>query len=63
MGIVCRSFIALEVSTGSLRGLFIEDPGFTLGVHWIGHPEPTLSLPVRELTASLLGALRHVGTP
>ncbi len=63
VGIVCRSFIALEVSTGSLRGLFIEDPGFTLGVHWIGHPEPTLSLPVRELTASLLGALRHVSTP
>lgn len=63
VGIVCRSFIEPEVSTGSLKGLFIEDPGFVLGVHWIGHPEPTLGLTVRELTASLLGALRHVRMP
>ncbi|WP_018467902.1 LysR family transcriptional regulator [Calidithermus timidus] len=58
VGIVCRSFIEPEVSSGTLKGLFIENPGFALGVHWVHHPESTLGLTVRELTASLLDALR-----
>jgi DNA-binding transcriptional LysR family regulator len=57
IGIVARSFVQQEIETGVLRALFIEDPGFSLGVHWITHPEASLDLATRELLGLLWRSL------
>ncbi|WP_051195611.1 LysR family transcriptional regulator [Meiothermus rufus] len=57
VGISARSFVQPEIESGTLRVLWIEDPGFTLGVHWVTHPEGSLNLATRELLGSLWRAL------
>jgi DNA-binding transcriptional LysR family regulator len=49
VGLSSRSFVEPELEAGFLRLLIIEDQGFSLGVHWISYPEPSLNLASREL--------------
>ncbi|RDI95110.1 LysR family transcriptional regulator [Meiothermus sp. QL-1] len=48
VGLSSRSFAEPEVSAGLLRALWVEDAGFTLGVHWISYPEASLDHATRE---------------
>lgn len=57
VGVAARSFVQPEVEAGILRALFIEDPGFLLGVHWITHPEASLGVATRELLGLLWRSL------
>jgi DNA-binding transcriptional LysR family regulator len=57
VAVAARSFVQPELETGTLRALFIEDPGFTLGVHWITHPEASLGAATRELLGLLWRSL------
>lgn len=53
VGLASRSFVGPELEASLLRLLFIEDAGFTLGVHWVSYPESSLDLATRELMGSL----------
>lgn len=57
VGIAARSFVQPEVEAGALQALFIEDPGFSLGVHYVTHPEASLGVATRELLGLLWRAL------
>jgi len=59
VGLASRSFVGAELKAGFLRLLFIEDQGFSLGVHWVSYPEPSLDLALRELLELLR---RHLST-
>lgn len=57
VGLASRSFVASEHEAGLLRLLFIEDTGFTLGVHWVSYPESSLDFATRELLELLWHSL------
>jgi DNA-binding transcriptional LysR family regulator len=57
VGLVSRSFVGPELEAGLLRLLFIEDPGFSLGVHWVAYPESSVDLASRELLGLLKRSL------
>ncbi|MCL6526141.1 MAG: LysR family transcriptional regulator [Thermaceae bacterium] len=59
VGVVCQSFVQLEVGAGLLSSLIIEGSGFSLSVQWITHPEPPVGSTARELTERLLFFLTH----
>ncbi|MCX7784398.1 MAG: LysR family transcriptional regulator [Meiothermus sp.] len=63
VGVAARSFVQPEVEVGTLRALFIEDPGFSLGVHWITHPEASLGVATRELLGLLWRSLSTAQGP
>jgi DNA-binding transcriptional LysR family regulator len=57
VGLSSRSFVGPELEAGLLRLLFIEDPGFSLGVHWVAYPESSVDLASRELLGLLKRSL------
>jgi DNA-binding transcriptional LysR family regulator len=57
VGLASRSFVGPELEAGLLRLLFIEDAGFSLGIHWVSYPESSVDFATRELMGSLWRAL------
>jgi DNA-binding transcriptional LysR family regulator len=61
VGIVCRSFVQLEVRENLLSSLIIEGSGFSLVTQWITYPEPPVDGMAYALTDRLLPFLNSWG--
>lgn len=57
VGLASHSFARPEHEAGLLRLLFIEDTGFSLGVHWVSYPESSVDFATRELLGQLWRSL------
>lgn len=57
VGLASHSFVRPEHEAGLLRLLFIEDTGFSLGVHWVSYPESSVDFATRELLGQLWRSL------
>jgi DNA-binding transcriptional LysR family regulator len=54
IGVTCQSFVQAELSSGNIKALTIESPGFNLGVHWVSHPDLSLDQELYQLARTIV---------